>query len=307
MKLSLFIVSVLFCSSILAIQSACDDSGKRDGSSDSDSDSDIDTDACDCPDLGGISPDELAAAINLCPGDEEFTANSYWSSANGALGVDILPYLGNNPCMQRRHGCQMIALSTGPVGQDNPNDAQDMGDEGAQESLDPMPEFQGHAQTDGFLQLACDVTQLQLTLEAPAWAYGFSFDFLFASSEYDEWMNSGYNDTFYAILELPSLNGGASTNIAFDQNGYEIEVDSNYFENNQHPCDETGSGWSPDVEDVSGSTGWLRTEWPVMPGDSFDLTFSIHDEGDCIYDSIVFIDAFTWLETSPSGITIPIE
>jgi len=58
---------------------------------------------------------------------------------------------------------------------------------------------------------------------------------------------------------------------------------------------------------VSGSTGWLRTSWPVSGGHQFGLTFSIHDEGDCIYDSIVFIDNFKWSVEPVTGGTVPIE
>ena len=305
MKLSVITRIALTYLAFMVSVSACDASGGRGGSGDADSD--VDTDACDCPDLDGISAEDLAAAIGLCPGDDEFSAQILSSSADGDLGVGIYPYVGNNSCLQARHGCQMIALGTGPLEQENPNDAQDMGDDGADNDLDPLPPYQGLEETTGFTDPACDVTQLRLSLVAPPDAQGFSFDFVFASSEYDEWVGRGYNDTFYAILEYEEVNGGAPTNIAFDDNGNEIEVDSNYFENEQHPCSEAGSAWSPDTEEVSGSTGWLRTSWWVSPGAHFDLTFSIHDEGDCIYDSMVLVDDFAWLDSPPAGATVPIE
>jgi hypothetical protein len=149
------------------------------------------------------------------------------------------------------------------------------------------------------------VVQLQYTLTAPANAEGFTFDFLFASAEYPEWINMGYNDAFYAILEYDQLNGGAPTNISFDDSGMEVEVDVDFFENSSHPCDESGSGWEPAAD--SGSTGWLRTSWPIEGGATFDLTFSIHDEGDCVWDSIVFIDNFQWSGDPVEGGTTPIE
>ena len=101
----------------------------------------------------------------------------------------------------------------------------------------------------------------------------------------------------------PDVNGGATTNISFDSNNSEVEVDVNFFENNEYPCDESGSGWEPAISGKSGSTGWLRTSYPVQGGDTFGLTFSIHDEGDCIYDSIVFIDNFQWWGVSPGDET----
>ena len=79
-----------------------------------------------------------------------------------------------------------------------------------------------------------------------------------------------------------------------------MEVNTNYFENSEHTCDESGSEWSPDVSGQSGSTGWLRTTWPIAPGGDFTLTFSIHDEEDYSYDSLVLIDNWQWS-------TVPVE
>jgi hypothetical protein len=154
---------------------------------------------------------------------------------------------------------------------------------------------------------SCDRSQIRLELTAPSNALGFSFDFLFGSAEYPEWVGMGYNDAFYAIMQYAGLNGGATTNISFDDSSNEIEVDTNFFENSAHPCDESGSGWEPAISGGSGSTGWLRTSWNVDPGDSFVMTFSIHDEGDCIYDSITFIDNWKWSTEPVEPGTHPVE
>jgi hypothetical protein len=84
-------------------------------------------------------------------------------------------------------------------------------------------------------------------------------------------------------------------------------VDTNYFENTISPCDETGSGWEPSIPSVAGSTGWLRTTWSIEPGAIFRLTFSIHDEGDCIFDSIVFLDNFKWYTEPVDDQTVIVE
>ena len=170
-------------------------------------------------------------------------------------------------------------------------------------SDDPLPPYQGESTTSSTPYQSCDVLQLQMTLQSPEWAEGISFDFLYASAEYPEWIDQGFNDAFYAILEYSELNGGQKTNISFDSNGNEVEVDVNFFENMDHPCDETGSGWEPSD---SGSTGWLRTQWPLPGNTEFDLTFSIHDEGDCVWDSIVFLDNFHWLGDAPDPGTGPV-
>jgi len=138
-------------------------------------------------------------------------------------------------------------------------------------------------------------------------AHGFSFDFLYASTEYPEWVGYSYNDAFYAILQAASTNGGATTNIAFDQSPAheEICVNSAFFEDPPETnLEGTNFGWDPFIsEHIGGSTGWYRTEWPIEPNETFFLTFSIHDESDGIFDSLVIIDNFRWLFSTPLGMT----
>ena len=49
------------------------------------------------------------------------------------------------------------------------------------------------------------------------------------------------------------------------------------------------------------STGWLYTEWPVEPGEEFDLIFHIHDTADAILDSEVILDKFVFLQSADAG------
>lgn len=271
------------------------DDGKGDAV-DNDCDGQTDEDEqCDCPEVG-TGPWDFVDAVDLC--NRRFVEGPIlvYSATDGDKGYQTLPSMGSNDCLLSQRFCEMAAISTGPVGQADPNNAQFMSQPPwTSYSLDPLPAFTGSTPTNGKASPTCDLTQIRLQLRAPSNAQGFSFDFLFASAEYPEWVQRGYNDTFYAIIEHPDINGGAPTNISFDADNNEIEVDVNFFENALFPCDESGSGWAPAD---SGSTGWLKTSWNINPGDRFSLTFSIHDEGDCKYDSIVFIDNFQW-KTSP--------
>jgi hypothetical protein len=165
-----------------------------------------------------------------------------------------------------------------------------------------MPAYMGRQRLQGSRQRVHDLHKLRLELTAPAWARSFSFDFNFFSSEYPEYVNQDFNDTFYAVLEAPSTNNGGPTNIAFDANDRAIEVDNNYFQNPFHPIPNTGTGF-----DRHGSTGWLRTSWSIRGGERFVLTFSIHDEGDAIYDSLVVLDNFQWHEYDAVGTTDPLN
>ena len=252
-------------------------------------------DDCDCPEVAKEAVD-MVRAMGLCQERFVLSAQMNMSTPNAIQGYDTRPRLGNNNCLVARQGCEMAIISTGKVGQPNPNVSMGMGGMLAvpRLNIDPQPEYQGEEATSAPKQESCDRTQIRLRLKVPSNVVGFSFDFVFASAEYDEWINQSYNDTFYAIMEYADLNSGRTTNISFDTNGNEIEVDTNFFENAEHPCDEAGSGWAPAVAQKAGSTGWLRTSWNVKPGDEFKLTFSIHDEGDCLYDSIAFIDNWKW-------------
>jgi hypothetical protein len=51
---------------------------------------------------------------------------------------------------------------------------------------------------------------------------------------------------------------------------------------------------SEDLTQKGSSTGWLMTYWPINPGETFTLTFHIHDTADGNYDSQVILDAFTF-------------
>jgi len=73
----------------------------------------------------------------------------------------------------------------------------------------------------------------------------------------------------------------------------------------------TGYECAPDefseASDHGSSTGWLRTRWPIDPGEAFTLTFHIHDTADSTRDSAVILDAFRFHRTFKNGGTVVIE
>ena len=170
-----------------------------------------------------------------------------------------------------------------------------------------------------------DRVGVEYNLLVPANTHSFSIDFMFVSSEFEEWVCTEFNDTFEIYLESSALNPAdfpdhdgdtvPEGNVAFDGAGKPITVNSNFFVLNdcatlwyitgfsgygfdnvpgfgQVPC----SGPGGNTNDA-GATGWLTTTAPVTPGETITLKFSIWDEGDGYYDSAVFIDNFQWLPT----------
>ncbi|MGC4117905.1 MAG: von Willebrand factor type A domain-containing protein [Myxococcales bacterium] len=196
-------------------------------------------------------------------------------------------------------GYRMLALASGPIGVPNNTGGQLSGEPYPH----PSPKFLGQSpnpRAPG--STVFDLHQVTMKLKAPQDARSFSFDLNYFSAEYPEYVGQQFNDTFLAILEAKSTNGGAPTNISFDPNGKPIEVNNNYFENTFHPIPNTGTGF-----DADGSTGWLRTSWPIQGGESFSLTFSIHDEGDGVYTSLAVLDNFQWHTQSAVGNTDPLN
>jgi len=152
-----------------------------------------------------------------------------------------------------------------------------------------------------------DIVEIRLKLKAPAGATGISIDYIFMSAEYEEYIGTIFNDKFYIIIQAPSTNGGAETVINFapcsdPSNYFDAIVDGKkvcYIAINtafSEPCSNVstnidGSGHGCPT---GSSTGWLTTKWPVKAGETFTLTFHIHDTSDEIYDSTVLLDNLQW-------------
>ncbi|BBM81813.1 choice-of-anchor L domain-containing protein [Candidatus Uabimicrobium amorphum] len=222
------------------------------------------------------------------------------NGADPRKAIEVRSQLGNSTQLRPREGYKFLVIASGPI--DNTN-KKGGGKISTNQYSDPHPKYMGKRQSVNESKVRIhDLHQVTITLKAPRGAKSFSFDFNFFSAEYPEYVKQNYNDTFYANIEAQSTNNGAPTNIAFDSNNSSIEVDNNYFQNPFHPISNRGTGF-----DRSGSTSWLRTSWPIEGGETFKLTFSVHDEGDEIYDSLVVIDNFQWHEYESVGTTDPLN
>jgi len=231
------------------------------------------------------------------------SANSFrgfsFTGSHSKKAIRALERLGQSSRLVPQEGYRFLALSSGPIWNPAPAGSGELSNRGRK---DPMPEYMGQVKIRSSKKQVFDLHQVKLQLKAPYNARSFSFDFNFFSAEYPDYVNQEFNDSFYAILEAPSTNNGRTTNIAFDADNASIEVDNNYFQKPFHPIPNTGTGF-----DYHGSTGWLRTSWPIKGGELFTLTFSIHDEGDAIYDSLVVLDNFRFHNYEAVGTTDPLN
>ena len=254
--------------------------------------------ACDC------SPNaNFAQSLGICnQGDANL---SFSTPANNELDSwGVITSLYESDSIHSREGCSMGALSSGIVGESITinGGANSCGYGSDQTFTDPIPEFSGENRNEPDDATICDNTKVEIELTAPSDAKSFSFDFIFFSAEYPDFIGSAYNDTFYAILKAESTNNSKSTNISFDAFGNAIEINNNYFANPFHPCSEQGTGFVNRA-----STCWLRTSWPIEPGETFKLIFSVHDEGDAIYSSTVLLDNLKFHDFPAVGMTDPIN
>lgn len=174
-----------------------------------------------------------------------------------------------------------------------------------------------------------DVISLKLELKAPANVNGIRFDFNFYSGEWPAYICSPFNDGFIAYLTAKGFNGGNGDNMSFDKDNNPVSVNNGFFDRCT-PNFETGC--APDSEQQAtaacpggvaelggtgfgiegswcspyggtnakstngGATGWLTSQAPVKPGETFTLELMIWDTGDAVLDSSVLIDNFTWVQ-----------
>jgi len=241
--------------------------------------------------------DDIAAVLGLPPGA---VRKVKVDGTQPQVGVKSLTMLNRATQLVPQEGYRFLAMSSGPVGNVSPAGGGSLN--ATRKWADPMPQFMGNQRARRDDRPIFDLHTVTLELTAPQDARSFSFDFNYFSAEYPNFVKQHFNDTFYASLQAPSTNQGAPTNISFDARGNTIEVDNNYFQGQFHPIGNQGTGF-----DSHGSTGWLRTSWPIRGGESFKITFSIHDEGDSVYDSLVLLDNLQFHNYEAVGNTDPLN
>lgn len=163
---------------------------------------------------------------------------------------------------------------------------------------------------------------LELELQVPTNARGFSFRSNFFTYEYPNYICSVFNDYFVVLREREDL--GIWENVVFDAEGGFISVNNGLLqaceagraggkdfacELGRGPLAGTGFDESnecgaqasfagdggPGLElEVGAATGWLRTRAPVLPGSILRLRFAVWDSGDGLLDSLALIDGFEW-------------
>jgi len=157
-----------------------------------------------------------------------------------------------------------------------------------------------------------------------------SFEFVFASEEYCEYVNSNFNDVFGFFISGPGINGPFSNNaenIAFvpGSNDY-ISINSiNHFQNqfyfnNNIPLDQHDnlpfSLSCPELEDepgvassyleYDGFTNVMTAMAQVIPCETYHIKLVISDVQDAYFDSAVFLKANSFSAGNTAQISVDV-
>lgn len=126
-----------------------------------------------------------------------------------------------------------------------------------------------------------------------------AFEFVFASEEYPEYVNSSFNDVFGFFISGPGYNG--AENIAIIPGSMiPVSIDNvNVSTNSQYYVDNT----SGTTLQYDGFTTPIQIIAPVSPLQQYHFKIVIADAGDGVYDSGVFIQAgsFAGVSSPPAS------
>jgi hypothetical protein len=148
-----------------------------------------------------------------------------------------------------------------------------------------------------------DATVLEFDFTVPAYT-GLTFQYVFASDEYNEYVHSQYNDVFGFFLDganialIPGTSTPVSINNVNNGNPYGTNpVNPEYYNNN-----DLNDGGGLINTEMDGFTVVLAATAQVLPGDHH-MKLAVADAGDFNLDSNVFLKAESFVINGPPVIS----
>jgi hypothetical protein len=130
----------------------------------------------------------------------------------------------------------------------------------------------------------------RLTFDFTSASGNLSFNYAFASEEYNEYVNLGYNDTFTLTID-------GTTNIALLPGGGVVSIDNvNNGSNSAYYVDNTDGHLDLQYD---GKTVVLTASVTGLSAGTHTFDFFITDNGDSSYDSGVLIEAGSFTDQPP--------
>ena len=290
---------------------------------------------CDADlDLADEDPLDGARALDLCKqstgAGDWGVVSAQWVMPDGAPPPSSEPDLSNyhlghgmlsafGAVVKVRRGARMLGLSSGTARQPTEPDYESVAgfDKGYGGNSPPGYPKESPACPGSTTGDPRDPVALEVTLNTPSNARGFSFDFDFFTYEWPNYICSPYNDFFIALLS-PIPMGQTDGNVSFDSMGNPVSVNNAFLEvcgclgNPPGVCGGgfktftcalgdtqligTGFGFESDAQAQDhGSTGWLETKAPVAPGAQITMRWVVYDSTDGQLDTTTLVDNWQWI------------
>ncbi|WP_448572538.1 choice-of-anchor L domain-containing protein [Trichothermofontia sp.] len=128
--------------------------------------------------------------------------------------------------------------------------------------------------------------------------------FVFASEEYNEFVDAGVNDIFAFFLNGVNIANlpGVGTIIPVTIDNVNLQQNSSFYINND-PFD-GGLSSAPFNIEYDGFTRKLAIQADVVPGEENTIRFAISDAGDAILDTAVFLESGSFVAIPKTGVLI---
>lgn len=128
-----------------------------------------------------------------------------------------------------------------------------------------------------------------------------TFDYIFASMEFNSFCNSSYNDPFGFFLSGPGINGpytNGAVNIATLPNGQPVTINNvcaNMSAYQVYPANNT-TGFNGATIELTAYYG------PIVPGQQYCIEFGIADASDGALNSAIFIETGSFIVTENGSV-----
>ena len=228
------------------------------------------------------SPSGLVQNVLLGPGVT--VSNIQYNGAGNAIGA----FTANNTNLGIQSG---VVMTTGTVlnngdGPQGPNNKESSGTDNGAPGINLLTNLVDGTTTYNATILEFDFVPFSDTV---------SFNYVFGSEEYPEFVGSTFNDVFAFFISGPGIAG--QQNIAKLPNGAAVTINNVNSGANSSYFVDNGDGNSPPFNSspnfiqYDGFTKVLKAVSKVECGQKYHLIIAVADAGDGIYDSGIFLEA----------------
>jgi len=127
----------------------------------------------------------------------------------------------------------------------------------------------------------------------------FEMSYFFASEEYNEWVNTNFNDLFAVILDTTNIAFVPGTNFPISIQTINNGMSSGSSSGPCTNCNYYDDNFNAPNFVFDGYTTRLKATQSVVPNQTYHVTLIIADKADSVYDSSVFLQAGSLKASGP--------